>query len=198
MPSAPLAPVSYEPIKAVRTLGSAAAFPAAIRAPEAATQTFQLGVPTMLNGSGYIVEWTTGAANVVYGVSSEPAHDLTTAGTPQDESEGTPPNQPSAITTAIGAWPRDGNIGEYMANGLTVFSIALKAGQTFTQALIIAGTYYGLTKDATSHFWYLDTTVTSGNSAVANLIGVDPTCPNTATGGCRVFFQFIESQRYFQ
>jgi hypothetical protein len=85
-----------------------------------------------------------------------------------------------------------------MANGLTVFSIALKTGQVFTQALIIAGTLYGLTKDATSHFWYMDTTVTSGNSAVANLIGVDPSSPNTAAGGTRVFFQFAEASRYWQ
>lgn len=197
MPSTPLAPVSYEPIQAVRTLGSAAAFPAATRAPEAASQTFKRGVPCMLS-SGNIVEFSTGGANIVYGVSSEPAHNLTSAGTAQDENEGTPQNQASAITTAVGAWPRDGNCGEYLANGLTVFSIALKAGQTFSQTLLAAGTVYGLVKDATSGYWYLDNTVTSGNGAVAVLLGVDPSCPNTAAGGCRVYFQFASSKRYFQ
>lgn len=197
MPSTPLAPVSYEPIKAVRTLGSAAAFPAAIRSPEAASQTFKIGVPTRLV-SGYIQECTFVGADIVYGISSEGAHNLAVAGTAQDESEGTPQNQPNAIITAVGAWPRDGLIGEYMANGLTVFSIALKAGQTFAQTLIVAGTLYGLVKDNTSGFWYLDNTVTSGNNAVAELIGVDPSSPNTATGGTRVFFQFASSKRYFQ
>lgn len=197
MPTTPLAAVSYEAIQAVRVTGSSAATPTSTRAPEAATQTFQRGVPCMLS-SGYQVEWTTGGANIIYGIAQEPAHNLTTSGTAQDESEGTPQNQPNAITTAIGAWPRDGNIGVYNADGKTVFSIALKSGQTFTQALMIAGTLYGLTKDATSAFWFLDTTVTSGNSAVAELLGFDSTCPNTASGGCRVFFQIAAAKRYFQ
>lgn len=194
---APLAPVSYEPIVAVRTLASQGAFPLMLRSPEAATQTFKIGVPCRVV-SGYIQECTFAAADIVYGVSSEMAHNLTTAGTAQDESEGTPQNQVSAITTAVGAWPRDGNIGLYGANGQSVFSIALKTGQVFTQALIVPGTYYGLVKDTASGFWYLDNTDTSGNNNVANLLGVDPSCPNSATYGCRVFFQFIEAQRFFQ
>lgn len=197
MPSTPLAPVSYEAIKAVRTLASAAAFPAADRVPEAASQTNQYGTPVMLSG-GYLAEFSTGAANIVYGVSSEWAHNLSVAGTPQQYSEGAPPNQPNASTTPVGAQPIDGLLGVYYANGQTVFSIALKAGQVFTEALLIAGTLYGIVKDGTSGFWYLDNTVTTGNGAVANLIGVDPSCPNTASGGSRVFFIFGESKRFFQ
>lgn len=197
MPSTPLAPVSYEAIKAVRTLGSAAAFPAADRVPEAATQTLQYGTPVMLSG-GYLAAFSTGGANIVYGVSSEWGHNLTTAGTPQQYSEGAPPNQPSASTTPVGAQPIDGMLGVYYANGQTVFSIALKAGQVFTEDLLIAGTVYGIVKDNTTGFWYLDNTVTTGNGAVAVLLGVDPSCPNTASGGSRVFFTFAESKRYFQ
>ncbi len=193
----PLAPVSYEAIKAVRTLGSAAAFPQMSRQLEAATQTFSYGVPMRLV-AGYLQECSFVAADTVYGVSTEKAHNLTVAGTAQDLNDaGPPPNQPSAVITPAGAAIRDGMMGYYAANGLSVFSIALKLGQVFTQGLIVPGTLYGLTKDATSTFWFLDTTVTGGNSAVASLIGVDGTCPNSATYGCRVFFQFAAARRAF-
>lgn len=196
MPGA-LAPVSYEPIKAVRMLGSAAATPASRRSAEAASQTFKMGVPCILDGSGNLIEAAFSSADIVFGVNMEPPHNLTTAGTAQDESEGTPQNQPSAITTAVGAWPRDGLLGVYEANAQNVFSIALKAGQVFAQTMMIAGTLYGLTKDSTTGFWYLDNTDTSGNNAVAELVGVDSSCPNTVAGGCRVFFIFASTKRYF-
>lgn len=197
-----LAPVSYEPIKAVRTLGSQGSTPPMSRTPEDSAQTFQLGVPIMLNASGFADELSTGAANIVYGVSGEPAHNLTVAGQPLNLNEKAPPNQPSAVTTPVGAWPRDGNIGYYLADGITIFSIALKVGQVFTQALIqpsgTAVTLYGLVKDATSGFWYLDNTITGGNAGVAILIGLDSASPNTVAGGARVFFQFAQSRRAFQ
>lgn len=197
MPLTPLAPVSYEPIKAVRVLSSAAATPFLVRAPETSAQTFQVGTPLRLV-SGYVSPCTFGAADIVYGFSAEPAHNLTTSGAAQNESEGTPPNQASAITTAVGAWIRDGACGTYGANGQTVFSIALKIGQVFTQALLVAGTLYGITKDTPSGFWFLDNTVTTGNSAIAELLGVDSSSPNTVTGGSRVFFQVASAKRYFQ
>lgn len=199
MPSV-MAPVTYEPIVAVRVASSQAAVPAMRRAPEAATQTFNKGVPVMIDGSGNIVEWTTGAANIVYGVAAEPPHNLAVAATAQDLSEGHPQNQPSGITTPVGAWPRDGKIEVYEANGQSVFSVALKAGQVFTQALITGGTaltLYRLIKDGGTNFWYLDNTLTGGNAGVAILLGVDPSCPNTAAGGSRVYFQFAAAQRAF-
>lgn len=199
MPSV-LAPVTYEPINAVRVMSAQATLPAMRRAPEAATQTFNKGVPVMIDGSGNIVEWTTGAANLVYGVGAEPPHNLAVAATAQDLSEGVPQNQPSGITTPIGAWPRDGKLGTYEANGQTVFSIALKAGQVFTQALITGGTaltLYRLIKDGTTKFWYLDSTLTGGNAGVAILLGLDSSCPNTVAGGSRVFFMFAAGARMF-
>lgn len=191
-----LAPVSYEHIKAVRVLSSQGATPHVVREAEDAAQTFKMGVPVRLV-SGLIQECSFSGADIVYGVSMEPAHNLTTANTAQDLSEGTPPNQPSGITIPVGAWPRDGKMGVYAANGQTVFSIALKAGQVFTQALLAAGTLYGLTKDGTTGLWYLDNTDTAGNNAVARLLGYDPSSPNTVADGCRVFFQFDASKRYF-
>lgn len=194
----PLAPVSYEPIKAIRTTAGGASVPVMFRTAQAATQTYQLGTPVYLV-AGLVTEIVFSGANIVYGVSYEKASNLTTANTPQDLNDaGPPPNQPSAIITPVGAMIRDGLAGVYAANGQTVFSIALAIGQVFTQALLVAGTLYGITKDATTGFWFLDNTVTSGNSAVAQLLDVDDTCPNSATYGCRVFFQFAAAKRYFQ
>jgi hypothetical protein len=191
-----LAPVTYEPMKAVRQQAGGMGVPTMKRELEAATQTFQIGVPLMLT-AGYITEFSASGANIVYGVSYEPAHNLTTAGTGQNENEGSPVNQPNAVTTAIGAWIKDGRCGLYEANALNVFSIVLAATQVFTQALLVAGTLYGMTKDATTKLWYMDTTVTSGNSAVLQLLELDPSCPNTAAGGCRVLVQFAAAKRYF-
>lgn len=195
-----LSPVTYEPFKAVRVASSAAAAPAMERHPEAATQTFKIGVPVMLDGGGNIVEFSSAAPNIVYGVSYEPAHNLTVAGVKQDLSEAAPINQAGGVTTPIGAWIRDGKLGLYQANGLTVFSGVLKLGQIFTQALLIAGTSYGITKDATTGLWFIDTTVVAGNSAVVTIIGGDasPTAPNDAVQGARVLFFFTQSKRFFQ
>lgn len=194
----PLAPVSYEPIRAIRTTAGGSSFPVMFRTSQAATQTYQVGTPVYLV-SGNVTEIVFSGANIVYGVSYEKASNLTTAGTAQGLNDAGPAqNQPSSIIEPIGSMIRDGLAGVYAANGLTVFSIALKAGQVFTQALLVAGTLYSIVKDATSGFWYLDNTVTSGNSAVAQLLDVDDTCPNSATYGCRVFFQFAAAKRYFQ
>lgn len=191
-----LGAVSYEAIRAVKTVSGNASVPRMFRSPEHSALTTQIGVPLKLNG-GFLDECTFVAADVIFGVSGEPGHNLTTSGVAKQESEYTPPNQPNAVITPVGAHVRDGNIGNYAADGLNVFSIALKAGQTFTPALIIAGTYYGLTKDGTSGFWYLDTGVTAGNSAVAALVGYDTSSPNDGVNGTRVYFQFKSGQRYF-
>lgn len=206
-----LAPISYEPIKPSYVLSQQGALPAATRTPETALQTFQIGVPTMLT-TGLVVEWTTAAANTVWGVSSERAHNYATNsggvtfGLPytippttdlQETASSPPQNQPNATVIPMGAAIRDGQTGIYEANGQTVFTIALKVGQIFTQSLVIPGTLYQLVKDAPSGFWYLDSTLTGGNAGVAQLIGMDPNSPNDGVNGTRVFFQFTASRRAF-
>lgn len=204
--------VAYEPIKAVRVLSQTGALPQLLRVAEAATQTFKIGVPTMLSG-GYLTEWTTTGLNTLYGMSSEQAKNYTNAGGGanmntlpptippsidlNDTAAGPPPNQPNAVVVPIGAALRDGQCGVYAANGQTVFSAALKTGQVFTQNLLAPGTYYALTKDATSGFWYVDVTTTVGNAAVVNLIGMDPSSPNDGVNGTRVFFQIVSNRRAF-
>lgn len=190
--------VQYEPIKPAYILAGGDAVPAQDEVKEKASQTFKRGVPLKLNG-GFLDEVTFSAADIIYGVSREEGHNLDADGTAQELSEGTPPNQPSAKKIPVGARIRSGKVGVYLANSNTVFSIMLKDGQTFSDSLVInPGTLYGLTKDGTSGFWFIDTTVTAGNSAVAQIIGVDPESPNTVAAGARVYFQFGQTKRVFQ
>lgn len=189
-----LGQVSYEPIKAVRLLGGLG-FPVMLRVPENALETFVIGAPLVMSG-GYLQECAFGGAEIVYGVAAENAHYLATDGLASDGySEGSPQNQPTAKIIPVGAWAKDGKIGIYAADGKTVFSAALKAGQVFTQAMV--NTTYGITKDATSGFWYVDNTDVAGDNVVAKVLGVDDSAPNTTTGGARVFFQFLSTLRAF-
>lgn len=190
-----LGQVEYEPIKPWNSGG--AGFPRMTRQLEAASKTFKMGVPVKLV-SGYLEECDFSGADIIYGFSTEAAHNLASSGVAQELSEGTPPNQTAAVITPVGAWPRDGRCGVYEANGETVFSIALKDGEVFTQALLASGTLYGLTKDGTTGHWFLDPTDTSGNNAVAILLGMDPSSPNTVAGGCRVFFKVDPTKRFFE
>ena len=187
--------VSYEPIKAVRTLNGVG-MPAMLRVEEGASKTFKLGVPLTLS-SGQVQECAFGGSELVYGVSAEAASNLTAAGTSEPAySEGAPINQASAKTIPVGARMRDGKCGLYLANGQTVFSAMLKDGQVFTQALI-SSTRYELEKDGTSGLWFIDPTNSGTNDEHAvNVVGVDPSSPNTAAGGARVFFIFNSSARY--
>lgn len=180
--------MAYGPIVAVRTL-SGVGFPAMQRTPEAVTQTFKQGVPLVLN-AGNLQECAFGGAEIVYGVSAEPGHNLTVAATAEDGySEGTPPNQ-SGKQIPVGAWTKDGKIGNYLANGQNVFMISLKSGQTFAQSYVLSSTYYGLTKDA-SGFWYLDLTDTAGDNAVAQLVG------GVSDDTTKALFIFKAALRYF-
>src|SRR5579863_4437299 len=106
-----LGTVFYEPIKAVRIAGAGTAAPSARRMPEFAGLNTQIGVPLQLN-AGFLQEWTTGAPNVVFGVSAEPGHNLANSGVAQAGlSEYAPPNQPAGLIIPPGSHIRDGNIG---------------------------------------------------------------------------------------
>ena len=184
--------VSYEPFRLARTSGEGS--PRMIREAEAATQTFKTGVPLVLS-SGTVQEAAFAGAEIVYGVSTEDGHNLTTANTAEELSIGTPPNMASAKIIPVGAPIKDGKCGVYAADGRNMFSGMLKDGQVFTQAMV--GATYGITKDATSGFWYVDNTDTTGDNEVVRIVGVDSSSPNTAAGGARVFFEFIAALRYF-
>lgn len=191
-----LGKVTYEPIKPYRVNSGGAAMPQMARLPETSAKTFKQGVPVMYS-SGLLVEATFSAADVLVGFSAEPAHNLTTSDTPEPAtSEGTPQNQASGKIIPVGAWMKDGKLGVYIADENTIFS-AFAVNGPFTNAMMIAGTFYGLTKDSGSGFWYVDLTDTSGNNAVVELLGVDPASPNTVADGVRVFFRIKNASRYY-
>ncbi len=167
--------------------------PAMMEAPEAAAQTFQQGVPVVLNG-GFVQEAAFAGAEIVYGVSVEPGHNLTVAGTAQESSEGNPPNQASAVITPVGSWIKSGKLRIYKANGQSVFSIKLKADQVFSDAMV--GQAYGLAKDVASGYWYLDNTDQVGDNVVATVIGRDERFANVA-GTVQVLFTFVRTLRFW-
>lgn len=185
--------MAYEPIRLVRTLNGSQ--PAFLRALEAATQTFNEGVPLVLS-SGYVQEAAFGGSEVVYGVSAERGHNLAAAGVAQELNEGDPPNQPSAVTTPVGAWVRDGKCGLWLADGNNVFSAKMLASETFDQSYVTS-TRYTLVKDGTSLYWYV-TIASPGtdDEDCINILGQDPSTPNTA-GNVRVFFMFNASARHW-
>lgn len=184
--------VSYEPIKLARSIGEGA--PYMVGPPEGASKTFKDGVPVVLS-SGLAQEAAFGGPEIVYGVSAEPAHNLAVAGTAEELSVASVPNMSSAKVIPMGAPIKDGTLRTYAANGDNRFSIMLKDGQVFTNAMI--GGTFGLFKDGTSGYWYLDNTDTSGDNAVAVVAQVDPSSPNSATLGARVIFFFKDTLRAF-
>lgn len=190
--------VSYEPIKAVRVLGTSNGMPAVLRVPEDELQTFKIGsLIAVVSGYAQIVASGFGGSELVYGVSMEAGHNLAVDGTAEDGyNEGAPQNQPSGKRIPPGAWIKDGKVGVYLANGQTIFSAMLKDGQVFTQALVLPATRYELEYDSSSGYWFIDTSDT-GTSAkhAALIIGLDSASPNTAAAGARVFFQFAPAAR---
>ncbi len=164
-------------------------------APEALTQTFSKGAVLKLS-SGYLVAGDTAnpwsSADVVYGVAAEAGHNLAASGTAEaGYSEGAPQNQTSGRTIPVGARIKDGTVKFYRADGNNLFLASLKATQTFSQALVIAGTYYALVYDSSSTFWYVDSTDTSGNNNVVEIVS------GISNDTTKVIFRFIASQRYF-
>lgn len=184
--------VAYEPIRLARSVGEGA--PRIVSPPEGATKTHKEGVPMVLS-SGNAQEAAFGGPEIVYGVSIHVGQNLAVAGTAESISIGTAPNMASSAIIPIGAPIEDGYAHMYAADGRSTFYIMLKDGQVFTNAMV--GGTYGLTKDATSGYWYLDNTDTSGDNAVAVVRGVDPSSPNTVALGARVLFQFLSTLRAF-
>lgn len=162
---------------------------------EAASQTFKEGCPLRISSGNAVagdVDDPWAAADVVLGISAEAGKNLTTAGVEETgASYATPRNQANAKTIAVGSPFKITTVMFYRADGLNVFRASLKDGEVYTQALIIPGTYYALKYDATTGYWFVDNTDTSGNNAVAEIVG--PVDGDTS----KVLFKFKASQRYF-
>lgn len=166
-------------------------FPSAESMPEAATQTFKVGAPLKLDGSGDVIECTFVGADIILGFSQHDGANLTTADTPKHVSVGSVPNQPNSTKIPVGAPPSDGQVLFNRADGNTVFEGRVLTGQTPTKALISSTTFYGLTKNGTTAIWEVDTTDTAGNNAVVKIVGVSEDDSGI------VFFQVKEASRFY-
>ena len=152
-------------------------FPYIESLPEDDAETFLKGVPVFLDSDGNIQEVPDGfgGSELVYGVSVEAAHNLTTAGTAELGNEhGSPPNQPNAKSTAIGSPTKDGSIKIYRDLANTYFRCALDPDETYTSSLVEPATRYELDKTSNG-YWSVDSsdTGTAAKHAV-HIRGVDP------------------------
>lgn len=204
----------HEPIGSVETVTGLTPLTAA--QPEAAGQTFKLGVPVQLNGSGDVQQWdgttiTAGIAgfSLTYGLNLASA----AAGAPGPfqqigppgaiQTYGNVPNQPSAVNVAVGAPISDGRTLFEASVGSTIFegqwdnsAGTVTADWTPTQANI--GKNYGLTVDASGQFYVDGGKSTDGTNTVVKVIGINPIDLATATTGivnARVRFQVLATAR---
>lgn len=196
--------MSYIPIEVYKIMGQGnGAQPVTRRLLEAAGETFNMGTPVVVyTTSGYLIASPTlSSALTIAGFSQEPAQNLTNAGVPQTLTYGKVQNQPSAVLIPGGAPPSDGRCGVWLANDSTIFIGVVKSTQT--PAITDVGVIYGMTKDGTSGFWYIDKDITAANSgAIFEIVEIpvipgDPLAPATPVAGGKVAFKVTKAGRQF-
>lgn len=157
--------------------------------PEAAGQTFPVGSPVQLNGSGFVQVWDGATvANGILGVSESFGLNLGSAGagsptppfggitgTGAIQTYGSVVNEPNAVNIALGTPISDGRTLYIEPNQDNIFQALfdnsnglVAADYTPVQASI--GVQYGMTKDANG-FWYVDKNKTGG-SAIVQIVGI--------------------------
>lgn len=177
------------PIQIYRVVDTMGAQGALRRFAEKLTQTFLFGTPVQVDvagASGFVIAcpaMTSVATAIIMGFSNEAAHNLAASGTAPaggaQQTAGAPVNQPLALIIPGGAWPADGTIGIQIAADVNEF-IGLEGGSTTDADGTIAqahlGAIFGLTKDATTGYWYVDIDKnTAALGACVEIIGfVDP------------------------
>lgn len=166
--------------------------PSVRRLPENALKTFVQGAPLVFS-AGYLQESAAIAADTtkIVGFANENAHNLASAGVGGSGATfGSVQNMASGKNIIVGSPPQDGNIGVEIAVDDNLF-----VGYTdlaHTLAVTDVGTAYGLTKDAVSGFWFVDTTITAGNGAILVIVGLyDPA--GTLSG--RVIFKVAKANQ---
>ena len=198
----------HQPIRAVQTVSGNC--PYSLEIPEQLTQTFLEGVPVMLN-SGFIKEWdataniTVGTATAgIAGISRAPGSNLSSSGKGAPTAftgVGAPAaaptfgsvlNQASAINFTPGAPMVTGRTPFEVATQDTVFEATFDSadGSTVnaTTNVNMIGKRFGLTKDATGH-WYVDAQkVTQGTNTCVVIKQLSPLDGALQNG--RVWFVF--------
>lgn len=180
----------FLPYRVVDTMGAQAPVR---RYLEKATQTFFIGTPVQIDvagGTGFLIacpSMTSVATAIIVGMSIEAGHNLATSGVAPASgasvNQGAPVNQPNALIIPGGAWPFDGTLpgscGVALASGPNEF-IGIEGGSTTDADGTIAQAQfmqiYGLTKDATTGYWYVDIDKNSTSlGACVQIVGfVDP------------------------
>jgi hypothetical protein len=133
---------------------------------EAISQTYLEGVPVQLS-SGYVQEAATissVATALIAGFSLKVGQNLSTVKTPKFTSIKTPPNQSAAVTVALGTPQSDAQAHLVEANDDNVFEGTIGNSSDGTLATIAAtdlGANFGLTKDGTNSYWYVDKNITA-------------------------------------
>jgi hypothetical protein len=192
------------PIEAVQTISGNQW--KATRLIEEAAQTFLIGTPVSIaSGDGGIQAWDGTTLNAaqgsITGVSYEAASNLSTTGKGAPApfqglsgpgsaiTFGSVPNEPSAVNIPHGAPINDGRVGFISGVADNVFSAAFgDTAVATTPAATDVGLTYGLTKETSSGFWYVDKGKTSTSSAV-QVMALDPR--DTPAAGSRVLFTFL-------
>ena len=184
-------------IEAYSDLGGAISFPINWL-PEESGQTFVSGVPVQVNGTdGGVQIWDGSTLTAgIAGFSVQAAQNLSTTGagaaSPFSPILGAGSNigsyspnatQSSAVVTPPGVPISIGLAAFVVAAPTTIFIAKIgnngAATATTQQQLGVA---YGLTKDASSSFWYVDVNKTGGNAAV-RVVGLAPwEAPGTVGG----------------
>lgn len=153
---------------------------------EKAGQTFYQGTPVQIDvagATGFLIAcptMTSAATALIAGISTEAASNLTTSGVAKTQNLSySVPNQPNAVVTPIGSPINDGRCGlvtaydEQSFQGL-VGNSNTAANATLAQTMV--GAIFGLTKDATTGFWYVDNYITTaGTGACVEIVDlIDP------------------------
>jgi len=191
--TAPIPFVIYKVIQASDQL------PYVERLPEKAALTVKRGTPVVLSG-GFLIERgaiSSVATAIVAGVTDEDGHNLASDGTAPVGGSGltfgSVQNQPAAKNIPIGAPMADGTLGTVVASDENIF--VGKTDAAHTVAATDLGTVVGITKDATSGLWFVDTTIVT--LATGGVVEIVEPIELGVVGG-KVAFKFIRpSQQLF-
>lgn len=164
---------------------------------EGATQTFKAGTPLEMSGGNYIA-WDGVAPDqdpVILGISLQAGQNFAVAATPVPSNYGSVQNQSSAVNV-FGTGPviLAGQPFAVAGSGNVFAGLFGNAGASQLPATTDIGVYYGLTKDSTTGYWYVDKAKTADADVAVLITGLDPqTSSNLAniTVNTRVLFNFI-------
>ena len=196
MPGTQTAPI---PIVIWKVIQASDQLPHVQRLPEKAALVVKRGTPVVLS-SGYAIERgaiSSVATAIVAGITDEFSHNLAADGTApvggSGLTYGSVQNQPAAVNIPMGAPMADGNLGTIIASDENIFRAKTDSAHTTVAADL--GSIFGLTKDATSGLWFIDTTIVT--AATGSLVEITEIIELGVVGGQLAFRFARASQQLF-